>query len=677
MGTIAWWIWNISDISYWFIWWGVGNQLINIWASNNIVWWNNNTIEAASSNIVGGNGNSVGWTTQSVPFWSSIVGGQSNTITGSTNTMHLSFIGWGWVNVIDNNASASSIVWGIYNQLNAWASAIVGGENNLINIDGIQSTIAGGIQNTINQGLSFIGWGQDNLANARWSVIGWGKNNIIHQDNNPDPNYRGSFNTIAGGEENQITGFHNGVLAWFRNLINAKSSSVMWGFENTIEWWASTIIWWGNTNTAENAWNSAIIAGYNNNLLWGNWLLIWWGQNNTIDQANGMWRSANSSIVWWAMNYLIGGVSSIVWGSNNLVNGSFGMFIGWWTNNSISWNLLNLSSIVWGWENIITDDASASSILWGVYNAVHARASAIVGGETNVIFSWWIQSTIVGWLRNTINQWASVIGGGIENTISTRWSVIGGWEGNTIFDTGNPDPNYRGSFNSIGWWRFNEITGLINTIAGGLTNNIVGDYSFIWWGQDNNINWGESNIIGWWSNNIEGTASTIMWWMSNSIIWNNSLVWWRNAHIAANDTFLWSASNTPGVANIDETFIIYAANGVGINTNTPSKALDVNGAIVSSAMFIDAQNYPGNASLSVQSVNTIFVDTSLTGINIVELTDGTVGQVVRIVKQSTANVIDILGWPSALTNEFILPTQILTTLWKEYVFDGNYRYSIQ
>lgn len=157
-----------------------------------------------------------------------------------------------------------------------------------------------------------------------------------------------------------------------------------------------------------------------------------------------------------------------------------------------------------------------------------------------------------------------------------------------------------------------------------------------------------------------------------------SLLFGANAMIQSSNIFLrdpLGATNWNPITQNDS-FIIHSANGVGINTNTPSKALDVNGAIVSSAMFIDAQNYPGNASLSVQSVNTIFVDTSLTGINIVELTDGTVGQVVRIVKQSSANLIDILGWPSALTNEFILPVQIFTTLWSDFVFDGNYRYPI-
>jgi hypothetical protein len=79
-----------------------------------------------------------------------------------------------------------------------------------------------------------------------------------------------------------------------------------------------------------------------------------------------------------------------------------------------------------------------------------------------------------------------------------------------------------------------------------------------------------------------------------------------NASINADEVFLWS----PGVfstntASIPNTFIVYT-DGVGINTNTPQKALDVNGAIVSSQTHI---NLSTSAAISIDAaaINSVII----------------------------------------------------------------------
>jgi len=146
-----------------------------------------NLVSQDFSLVVGGESNSVDG------VYSAVIGGLSNIIL-DTDKCGISF---GESNLIERDASHSSIVGGAHNLISTESSgaAILGGAYNVIGLDNGYSSIVGGSYNEMHDDTK------------GWSVICGGMTNVV--SNTWDEEARNNrFNIIGGGSYNQICGIY-------------------------------------------------------------------------------------------------------------------------------------------------------------------------------------------------------------------------------------------------------------------------------------------------------------------------------------------------------------------------------------------------------------------------------------------------------------------------------------
>jgi len=131
----------------------------------------------------------------------------------------------------------------------------------------------------------------------------------------------------------------------------------------------------------------------------------------------------------------------------------------------------------------------------------------------------------------------------------------------------------------------NRIIWNFSSILAWFKNKIFGSYSAILWWDTNTLTWNDSAIIG---------------WQNNKVNWNYSVAGWINAQANHNYTWVWSdddvSYSTPFASTNSNQFLIRALNGVGINTNTPWGALDVNGLFKAGGNYYNVLSYNFNGT---------------------------------------------------------------------------------
>jgi len=241
-----------------------------------------------------------------------------------------------------------------------------------------------------------------------------------------------------------------------------------------------------------------------------------------------------------------------------------GAFIGGGEANQIQTNSL-YSAINSGYNNTLHDQSSYSIIAGGVDNFIETSNyyATISGGANNRILKDY--SGYVG---------AGVIGGGIFNELSTNvnFATIGG--GNS----GQIGPSLNGS--TIGGGYINQVRSNANfaTLSGGTLNVILpnSDYAVIPGGYLN--------------------AAT-----------NQAFAAGTRAKAVHSGSFVWADSQFLDFASTGTNqFLIRASGGVGIGTNNPQSALQVNGTVT-------AANFSGSmAGLFKSGFATGFASTTIT-----------------------------------------------------------------
>ena len=167
----------------------------------------------------------------------------------------------------------------------------------------------------------------------------------------------------------------------------------------------------------------------------------------------------------------------------------------------------------------------------------------------------------------------NVIGGLGENGIGAGYqaSVIAGGGG-----LGNPNLiNANGS--AIGGGVGNQISGGQNVIAGGQNNFINGTNVFIGGGVSNQAT-GISSVIGGGAfNTNSGNYATVAGGQGNTASGDYSIAAGYRANALHKGSFVWADSSGLAFSSTSSNqFLIRAAGGVGIGTNNPQGALDVN-----------------------------------------------------------------------------------------------------
>ena len=218
--------------------------------------------------------------------------------------------------------------------------------------------------------------------------------------------------------------------------------------------------------------------------------------------------------------------------------------------------------------------------------------SVIGGGYSNQIAGDSYRTTISGGGNNFIGDYdfGSFIGGGKLNSILffPSYEFIGGGVGNTIGD----QYGLAGPDSFIGGGNSNSIaSGAGYAAISGGNANLIGtgaSGSVIAGGQANLVNKGDfsqpfpaGTIGGGVSNRVDGDYATVPGGFGNTAHGNGSFAAGTGATAVHDHTFVWSdGSEKPAEDSGPNQFIIYATNGVGINTDGgPHNGLEVAGDI--------------------------------------------------------------------------------------------------
>lgn len=268
--------------------------------------------------------------------------------------------------------------------------------------------------------------------------------------------------------------------------------------------------------------------------------VIAWDYSNTINGTNSMIRWGNGNYLLWNWSFL------------------------WWSGNYLSWN---------------------GSFLWAGGNVFYPNRNAIYG---SVSFLW-------AWEKNSITGNYSFIWAGEDNNIKNdNYSAIIAWSKNTIRPT---SPALWSNFIWAGW--SNTVTGNYSSIIWWVSNSISGNDNLIWWGYLNTINGASYSTILWGRNNlISGASYSVVWWYQAYALHNNSFVW--NSDIG---TIFQTTKKNVFIINApiaDDPINGWTMWWVGINTASPTSALDVNWDITlsswASRYIKSANRTSGNAN---------------------------------------------------------------------------------
>lgn len=294
-------------------------------------------------------------------------------------------------------------------------------------------------------------------------------------------------------------------------------------------------------------------------------------------------------------NILTSDFGLVVGGENNAVNGTYSSIVGGstnWIQTQSSYDFIGggLANTIWGHINY-------STIGGGRMNEIHADYATIAGGDGNIIHGQAANAAIGGGHANYIkdNAGNSTIPGGNSNTIETNStdSVVAGGFQNTI----GMDSEYA----AIGG-------GGVNLISSNADNSVIG-------GGNNNLILPDTHY------------ATIPGGQSNVVAATYGFAAGQSAMAMHQGTFVWADSQPgPFASTAQDTFIIRATNGVGINTASPASALDVNGTVTATSFSGDASGLSnllaanlsgtiGDAQLNT-NIARLSADQTFTGTNI-------------------------------------------------------------
>ncbi len=280
-------------------------------------------------------------------------------------------------------------------------------------------------------------------------------------------------------------------------------------------------------------------------------------------------------------NQALGAGASVAGGMSNIAGGDFSVVGGGEGNEAQGQHAVVGGGGGGGMGNRANGHSAAVS--GGSHNSAEGMHSWIGGGESNTAEA--SRSAVCGGVGNVAAGEGAFVGGGSENRARGQFSVVAGGGG-----VGAPaDSNAAlGDYCTIGGGLGNragtfwELT-TSATVGGGARNEAGGEASTIAGGRDNRAE-GEAATVGGGDQNLaEGTHATVPGGVENLAQGEASFAAGMRAEAMHPGTFVWSDQSAEPPENFQSTdanqFLIRAAGGVGIGTNAPGAALDVEGSV--------------------------------------------------------------------------------------------------
>jgi len=391
-----------------------------------------------------------------------------------------------------------------------------------------KATIGPGHTNT--GAFAFVA-GQNNTANGNNATVGGGIDNLAG-------NLAADVGaTVAGGSNNTAGARLSTVGGGVSNGATDEFATVSGGANNTANGFMATI-GGGSANVASG--DSSTASGGAHNTASGFAATVSGGSGNS---AGGAGPSDGATVGGGIMNHaddqattIAGGRSNLAFGANSTVGGGSSNTAG--PAATIAGGELNSASAPFATVGGGLQDTAIGtySTIGGGYSnkAIGAPANTIAGGYDNMTGSDY--STVSGGFLNVADApFATVAGGGDNKAIGlgTTAPTVGGGNGNTAMQGG-----------TVGGGHLNLATGILSTVPGGTKNEATGDLSF-----------------------AAGFRAKAV---------NNSAFVWGDG---TNADFASTGANQ---------FLIRAAGGAGIGTNSPNSRLQVNGAFATTVATLAA-----------------------------------------------------------------------------------------
>jgi hypothetical protein len=420
--------------------------------------------------------------------------------------------------------------------------------------------LGGHISNTINSGVSgavIAGGGNSNLPQRVTDDYGTVGGGLANRAGNADNSYSnalyatvsGGLNnvasateaTIGGGVSNNATALGATVSGGALNEANGSNSTIGGGLNNTTALTA-TVIGGGENNTASGRHN--VIAGGLDNSTSGVYAVVGGGRLNTA--------TGNSAVVSGGYDNTANGEAAAVGGGYQNTATTYATIGGGYLNSATG-----LTATIGGGEHIVIT-STAGTVGGGSFITVTGDYATVGGGGFNAATGygsfvgggggWWTfhrmgniasgdWSTVVGGTRNVASGYGTTIGGGDLNIVTNTMATVGG-----------------------GY--VNAANGYISTIAGGQQNQAAGQWSSVGGG-----------II----NVASGLEATVPGGHGNIAAGADSFAAGLRAQANHDGAFVWGDFSTldPINSTAANQFLIRAAGGVGIGTNSPDAQLHV------------------------------------------------------------------------------------------------------
>ncbi len=477
---------------------------------------------------------------------STIDGASGGTITSkvSIGPGHTNTGADGFVAGNDNDLAGdySTISGGALNTTASGSATVAGGQQN--NATGFASSIAGGASNDATSTYSAVAGGYNNSSTNSWSVVGGGFNNTADDEGatvggGRYNNARGQYSTVAGG---------GGMALTDSNTAGGNYSSIGGGFGNVASGHGSNVDG-GHYNIASGLYST--IGGGQFNDAQGTLSTIAGGGNTNIFNGQNIAQGYATVISGGTANRAVDNYSTIGGGLNSQTRGQY--------------------STLGGGKSNLTDGDYAT-VSGGNFNTAAGYGSTVGGGSQN--YTPVPGALVAGGDTNSAQGFYSVIGGGILNNASGTESVIDGGRGNTA-------------------------TGTYATIGGGWTNAASGLESTIGGGRENQAGGGQTTVGGGYDNIATGIGSTVPGGVNNDATGDYSFAAGVNAKAVHANSFVWNdAYSFTRSSTAASQFLINAQSGVGINTETPGKALHIgdNNRVGSQGMIrLESRSSTGSA----------------------------------------------------------------------------------
>ncbi|MBN1642164.1 MAG: hypothetical protein JXA09_13095, partial [Anaerolineae bacterium] len=368
------------------------------------------------------------------------------------------------------------------------------------------------------------GYGGNSVSAAEGATVAGGGRDMAVQS------VSAGYGTVSGGAGNSVSGYAGSV--------GGGESNSAGGFYAAVGG--------GSANAANGPY--AAVGGGSANAAGASYATVSGGYTNTVSASMG-------TIGGGAYNAVTATHGTVDGGANNTTTGDYATVGGGRYNLAAA----DYGTIAGGGPSDTGNPTTTSNRVYDEYGTVGGGGGNVAGDDDGDPMAQ-AYATVGGGRDNAAGSGSATVSGGSANSASGYAATVGGGWGNSAIN----------QYATVGGGTGNSASNRYATVSGGRTNSAAAQYA---------------SVGGGYSNVVTGTFGTVPGGYGNAVGAPYGFAAGVQAHAAHQGAFVWSDSTGSTTSTGPDQFLISAAGGVGIGTNSPSHLLTVAGsaAIRSSA----------------------------------------------------------------------------------------------